>query len=58
MFDLDLVVGCEVYNLGTGKGTTVLEMVDAFEKASGMVTSLVSSLSLSDYTHKKTFRVI
>lgn len=57
-FDLDLVVGCEVYNLGTGKGTTVLEMVDAFEKASGMVTSLVSSLSLSDYTHKKTFRVI
>ncbi|KAG5563466.1 hypothetical protein RHGRI_006032 [Rhododendron griersonianum] len=27
--------GCEVYNLGTGKGTSVLEMVDAFEKASG-----------------------
>ncbi|KAG5563467.1 hypothetical protein RHGRI_006032 [Rhododendron griersonianum] len=26
---------CEVYNLGTGKGTSVLEMVDAFEKASG-----------------------
>ncbi|XP_052482887.1 UDP-glucose 4-epimerase GEPI48 isoform X2 [Gossypium raimondii] len=27
--------GCEVYNLGTGKGTSVLEMVTAFEKASG-----------------------
>jgi len=30
-------VGCEVYNLGTGKGTSVLEMVAAFEKASGKV---------------------
>ena len=29
--------GCEVYNLGTGKGTSVLEMVSAFEKASGKV---------------------
>lgn len=29
--------GCEVYNLGTGKGTSVLEMVAAFEKASGKV---------------------
>ncbi|KAL4310484.1 hypothetical protein GQ457_01G025570 [Hibiscus cannabinus] len=28
-------IGCEVYNLGTGKGTSVLEMVAAFEKASG-----------------------
>ncbi|KAH1200023.1 UDP-glucose 4-epimerase GEPI48 [Glycine max] len=27
--------GCEVYNLGTGKGTSVLEMVNAFEQASG-----------------------
>uniref|UniRef100_A0AAF5Q0D4 UDP-glucose 4-epimerase n=2 Tax=Wuchereria bancrofti TaxID=6293 RepID=A0AAF5Q0D4_WUCBA len=27
--------GCEVYNLGTGKGYSVLEMVAAFEKASG-----------------------
>ncbi|RWW29344.1 hypothetical protein GW17_00006136 [Ensete ventricosum] len=26
---------CEVYNLGTGKGTSVLEMVAAFEKTSG-----------------------
>ncbi|KAJ8768499.1 hypothetical protein K2173_022592 [Erythroxylum novogranatense] len=28
-------IGCEVYNLGTGKGTSVLEMVSAFEKTSG-----------------------
>ncbi|QOR65491.1 UDP-glucose 4-epimerase GalE [Cytobacillus suaedae] len=26
--------GCEVYNLGTGKGYSVLEMITAFEKAS------------------------
>ncbi|KAL6986426.1 UDP-glucose 4-epimerase [Sarracenia purpurea var. burkii] len=34
-------VGCEVYNLGTGKGTSVLEMVTAFEKASGKKIPLV-----------------
>ncbi|KAK3434229.1 hypothetical protein EUGRSUZ_D01750 [Eucalyptus grandis] len=34
-------VGCEVYNLGTGKGTSVLEMVAAFEKASGKEIPLV-----------------
>lgn len=28
-------IGCAVYNLGTGTGTSVLEMVAAFEKASG-----------------------
>ncbi|XP_077243113.1 bifunctional UDP-glucose 4-epimerase and UDP-xylose 4-epimerase 1-like [Tasmannia lanceolata] len=28
-------IGCRAYNLGTGKGTSVLEMVAAFEKASG-----------------------
>eukprot|EP00249_Psilotum_nudum_P027599 c3546_g1_i1 orf=284-1381(+) len=28
-------IGCTVYNLGTGTGTSVLEMVAAFEKASG-----------------------
>ena len=27
--------GVEIYNLGTGNGTTVFEMIDAFEKASG-----------------------
>ncbi|KAF3943408.1 hypothetical protein ACB098_01G140000 [Castanea mollissima] len=36
-------VGCEVYNLGTGKGTSVLEMVAAFEKASGKKIPLVTS---------------
>ncbi|XP_010279559.1 PREDICTED: UDP-glucose 4-epimerase GEPI48-like [Nelumbo nucifera] len=34
-------IGCEVYNLGTGKGTSVLEMVAAFEKASGQKIPLV-----------------
>ena len=28
--------GLVVYNLGTGKGTSVLEMVNAFEKATGV----------------------
>jgi UDP-glucose 4-epimerase len=31
--------GCAVYNLGTGTGTSVLEMVAAFEKASGKVAN-------------------
>ena len=33
-------VGCEVYNLGTGKGTSVLEVVAAFEKVSDKVAYL------------------
>ncbi|KAI4315536.1 hypothetical protein L6164_028334 [Bauhinia variegata] len=37
----DSNIGCEVYNLGTGKGTSVLEMVKAFEKASGKKIPLV-----------------
>ncbi|XP_010436619.1 PREDICTED: UDP-glucose 4-epimerase 5-like [Camelina sativa] len=37
----DSKIGCEVYNLGTGNGTSVLEMVDAFEKASGKKIPLV-----------------
>ncbi|CAL9159422.1 unnamed protein product [Musa hybrid cultivar] len=40
LFD-DPSVGCEVYNLGTGKGTSVLEMVAAFEKASGKKIPLI-----------------
>ena len=28
--------GCNVYNLGTGKGYSVLDLVKAFEKASGV----------------------
>lgn len=31
------ILGCVAYNLGTGHGTSVLEMVSAFEKASGKV---------------------
>jgi UDP-glucose 4-epimerase len=27
--------GCKIYNLGTGTGYSVLEMIKAFEKASG-----------------------
>ncbi|RYR26059.1 hypothetical protein Ahy_B02g060212 isoform D [Arachis hypogaea] len=38
----DPKIGCEVYNLGTGKGTSVLEMVKAFENASGKVTGYCS----------------
>ncbi|KAJ1386087.1 UDP-glucose 4-epimerase [Sesbania bispinosa] len=37
----DSDIGCEVYNLGTGKGTSVLEMVRAFEQASGKKIPLV-----------------
>lgn len=37
----DASIGCEVYNLGTGKGTSVLEMVAAFEKASGKKIPMV-----------------
>ncbi|GFZ01498.1 UDP-D-glucose/UDP-D-galactose 4-epimerase 5 [Actinidia rufa] len=37
----DPSIGCEVYNLGTGKGMSVLEMVSAFEKASGKKIPLV-----------------
>ena len=29
-------VGCREYNIGTGHGYSVLEMIEAFEKASGM----------------------
>ncbi|PPE00712.1 hypothetical protein GOBAR_DD02267 [Gossypium barbadense] len=37
----DPKIGCEVYNLGTGKGTSVLEMVAAFERASEKKIPLV-----------------
>lgn len=36
----DQIPGCEVYNLGTGKGYSVLEMITAFEKASGQQVGL------------------
>ena len=35
--------GCVDYNLGTGRGTSVLEMVAAFKKASGKVLSVHGS---------------
>jgi len=44
-----LIVGCEVYNLGTGKGTSVLEMVAAFEKASEKVLAVLESHTLLFY---------
>ena len=31
------ILGCDAINLGTGHGASVLEMVAAFEKASGKV---------------------
>lgn len=36
-------IGCKVYNLGTGKGTSVLELVQAFEAASGKKIPYVMS---------------
>ncbi|RLM87757.1 UDP-glucose 4-epimerase 4-like [Panicum miliaceum] len=41
LFDSSSNIGCEAYNLGTGKGTSVLEIVNAFEKASGKKIPLV-----------------
>jgi UDP-glucose 4-epimerase len=38
---LSLLAGCEAYNLGTGRGTSVLEIVKAFEKASGKKIPLI-----------------
>lgn len=35
-----------MYNLGTGKGTSVLEMVAAFESASGKVCIFLSNISV------------
>jgi len=42
-----VIAGCEVYNLGTGKGTSVLEMVTAFEKASRKVVLKVDACILN-----------
>jgi len=36
---LDLNMGLDVYNLGTGQGYSVLEMIKAFEKASGQTVN-------------------
>ncbi|CAI8619588.1 unnamed protein product [Vicia faba] len=39
----DPKTGCEVFNLGTGKGTSVFEMITAFEKASGKKIPIVKA---------------
>jgi UDP-glucose 4-epimerase len=44
---LILFAGCEAYNLGTGRGTSVLEIVKAFEKASGKVYKIKKNLGLA-----------
>ncbi len=36
---LELNIGLDVYNLGTGQGYSVLEMIKAFEKASGQTVN-------------------
>lgn len=36
---LDTIEGAQAYNLGTGKGSSVLDVVHAFEKASGKTVS-------------------
>ena len=33
--EVETKTGCEVFNLGTGNGVTVLEAIKAFEKVSG-----------------------
>lgn len=43
---INFFAGCVAYNLGTGRGTSVLEMVAAFEKASGKVCSVRGSCVL------------
>eukprot|EP00350_Pseudokeronopsis_sp_OXSARD2_P000348 CAMPEP_0170561988 /NCGR_PEP_ID=MMETSP0211-20121228/58132_1 /TAXON_ID=311385 /ORGANISM="Pseudokeronopsis sp., Strain OXSARD2" /LENGTH=68 /DNA_ID=CAMNT_0010878269 /DNA_START=355 /DNA_END=557 /DNA_ORIENTATION=- len=35
--------GFHVFNLGTGNGTSVLELVSAFEKASGVTIPIVKT---------------
>lgn len=46
--------GCTAYNLGTGRGTSVLEMVTAFEKASGKVIIHLPDIHVYLCTQKKT----
>ncbi|XP_066380330.1 UDP-glucose 4-epimerase 1-like [Miscanthus floridulus] len=41
LYEESIKLGHEVYNLGTGKGASVLEMVAAFEKVSGKKIPLV-----------------
>ena len=36
MLDGKMEKGCEVYNIGTGRPVSVLELVNAFEKVNGL----------------------
>ncbi len=43
MLEGNISQSCEVFNLGTGKGVTVLELIAAFEKVSGQQLNYVKS---------------
>lgn len=43
MLEGNINQSCEVFNLGTGKGVTVLELIAAFEKVSGQKLNYVKS---------------
>lgn len=43
MLEGNISQSCEVFNLGTGKGVTVLELIAAFEKVSGLQLNYVKS---------------
>jgi hypothetical protein len=53
-----LLAGCEAYNLGTGKGTSVLEIVNAFEKASGKVYLIRYTLSIGRISGSCFFSIV
>lgn len=47
-------IGCTVYNLGAGRGTSVFVMVNAFEKASGNISAVSISIRfLSRYVQEE-----
>lgn len=55
-----LLIGCIAYNLGNGKGISVLEMVAAFEKVSGKVIFLSTFFKVLSLQciHLLTFQVL
>lgn len=44
--------GCVAYNLGTGRGTSVLEMVKAFEKVVDKVRMTFNFTMITDWSDK------
>lgn len=48
------ISGYEIYNLGTGKGYSVLEVVTAFEKASGQRVSFSQTDLIKLFIHPLT----